>query len=408
MDFRAPERIVYCKNGDVAEELRLLGPDPQQVPPGGPTHYISSFLHWSRGAPLLVISHLPRADRARAGRVEARVIARRSWMPGPPGRAWAATTAFLKTLGAILRFRPTWIFCAKSGPSLWACFVASRVLGAPLVHSRHNRVEVPKGSGLRALGAQISGWMIRRCAAVIGHGPYVLDQLRAIGVPAERLREFNLSYRHLLAPPDPEAAIPDLTAGGSRRVMVFVGRVQEDKGVFDLLEALAPRLREDASLRLAYAGDGPALERLRAAVREQALDQQVELLGQVQYAVLTGLLRQAHAVVIPTRRRSGEGRCKAAIEALVIGRPVIAPNAGLFPYMIEHERNGLLYAEDSVPDLRRQLERVLDDAALHAQLLDEGARYSRRQLLDSTMTFQDALQWSYEASVDALPARRAS
>ncbi len=98
--------------------------------------------------------------------------------------------------------------------------------------------------------------------------------------------------------------------------------------------------------------------------------------------------------VTPTRLGHAESRCKAAIEPIVFGIPVIAPDFGPFPYLIENESNGLLYAPDSVPELRDCLVRVLRDDALH-QRLAEGARSTGNGLLESPLTFTQAITLAF-------------
>ncbi|QKT03474.1 glycosyltransferase family 4 protein [Ectothiorhodospiraceae bacterium 2226] len=390
------DRFVYCKNGSVADELATLEADPGRGTKGGPYHYIATFLKWSTGAQVLLLSYDEQPKAYRSGSVQAHVLLRRQ-------RRWRLTATlqkiriFASTFARVMAFRPTWVFCAASGPALWACFLAARIYGAPIVHTRHNRLERAAG-GVAAWETRVNAAVIRHVSAAIAHGPFLAQELAATGIPAARLREFNLNYRHLLAPPKANKATPDLTREGTRTVLLFMGRLVEDKGIFDLLTALAARLREDSSLCLAYAGDGPARERLAADVQALGLGDQVALLGHLEERMLHAVVQQARAVILPTRRRLPEGRCKAANEALVLGTPVIAPALRPFTDLIVHERNGLLYEPESVPALAQALYRVLDDEALDETLRTEGTEYSHRLLLDPPLTFEAALEWAYQGS----------
>ena len=51
----------------------------------------------------------------------------------------------------------------------------------------------------------------------------------------------------------------------------------------------------------------------------------------------------------------------SVMEGLVMGLPVIAPNFGPFPYLVKDRVNGLLYVPDSVEQLGRTIDLLLDD-----------------------------------------------
>jgi glycosyltransferase involved in cell wall biosynthesis len=80
----------------------------------------------------------------------------------------------------------------------------------------------------------------------------------------------------------------------------------------------------------------------------------------------------------------------AALEGLAVGVPVIAPQAGPFPFMITRGVNGLLFEVNSVTDLRRTLEQILDDTLLRASLARGALEYENRRAA-SCITFGDAL-----------------
>ena len=100
-------------------------------------------------------------------------------------------------------------------------------------------------------------------------------------------------------------------------------------------------------------------------------------------------MRACSTVVTPTPR-ADEGRCMAAMEAIAVGIPVIAPDAGPFPYVVRHEDNGLLYATDSVASLQTALARLLGEPGLRARLRG-GAQASSAALLARPLSFGDAV-----------------
>lgn len=401
---RALPRFAYCKHGDAVEELEAVGPAPVEVPAGGPRHYVTTFLHLAKGRPTLLLSLSRRDAHLLRGNVRARAVAYDSGPRHPLRSALVQTRAFLVILGALLRFRPTSILCAAAGgPPLWACHLAARLQRVPLVCTRHTSLRLPGRNPLRRLRRTLNAYVLRRSTCVLCHGPLLADELRGAGIPPQRLLRFDLSYGHLLrGADDAPYPLPEGLAGPPLRVL-FVGRIGWEKGVFDLFDAMQPLLRERPAVQLLYAGDGRDLPALARRVDKGRLRARVLLLGAVEHRRLPALLRAAHVVVTPTRASSTESRCKVAVEALVVGRPVIAPGFGPFPYLVTDGANGLLYTPDSVPDLRRALRRVIDEPGLRDRLTG-GARHSGCDYLAAPVGFAQALHQAFAAARTPLRA----
>jgi glycosyltransferase involved in cell wall biosynthesis len=390
-------RFAYYKRSDVVDELIRNGPNPKNIPEGGPDHYVATFLQWTSGYPVLLISNCDRNASVKCGEVRAQVFKSSASLKNPVTGILDLVMLFFKTLFHLLMFRPTWILCASSGIPLWACFVASRLCSVPLVHTRHNRVEAQSGPWLKRFLIRVSNWIIRRASVVICHGPYLERQLRGVRVDPKRLFQFNLSYKYLLQPLTNSEEIPDLTERKTKTCILFVGRIDMDKGVFDLLEAISPRLEQNHNLNLVYVGDGPHLQTLRNEAARRTTKHQVKFMGHTDHRLIPAMIRQCRFVVTPSRAALPEGRPKAATEAIVLGRPVIAPNSDPFPYLIEHGRNGLFFEPESVTDLRAKIVALLDDLALYERLA-AGAEQTGRSLMEPSTSFVQALDNAYSLS----------
>lgn len=106
--------------------------------------------------------------------------------------------------------------------------------------------------------------------------------------------------------------------------LLSAGRIVDNKGVFDLLDAVQLAEREmTVPLHLHYAGDGPHLERLQNEVAQRGAQDRVTLHGYCGKEALLDLMRQSHAVVVPTRSELVEGFAMICAEAILAGRPLI-------------------------------------------------------------------------------------
>ena len=155
--------------------------------------------------------------------------------------------------------------------------------------------------------------------------------------------------------------------------MLFVGRLSEEKGVLELVEAAR-------GLPLVVVGDGPLRDRVPGA------------LGFVPPAELPGYLDRAAVVVCPSRR---EGYGVVARQAMAHGRPVVATAVGGLGEAVVDGETGLLVPAGDSPALRAALERLLGDAELRTRLGAAGReqvrkRYSRDAAAAATLAAYEA------------------
>ncbi|MBK9991612.1 MAG: glycosyltransferase family 4 protein [Verrucomicrobia bacterium] len=132
------------------------------------------------------------------------------------------------------------------------------------------------------------------------------------------------------------------------RAFVFTGRLEAYKG---------PQLLAEAAARLGvpvvFCGTGP----LEAELRR--INPNAVFTGWLEPADIVKKLGQARAFVFPSVYRETFGL--SAAEALARGIPVIASRGTAAEEFVHHEKNGLLFAHNSVEDLVVQMAALADD-----------------------------------------------
>jgi phosphatidylinositol alpha 1,6-mannosyltransferase len=145
-------------------------------------------------------------------------------------------------------------------------------------------------------------------------------------------------------------------APGGEVIVGYVGRLAKDKRV-DMLAHLA-KLR---GIRLVVVGDGPERARLRRLLPDAVFT------GQRTGADLSRLYASLDVFV---HTGADETFCQAVQEALASGVPAVAPGAGGPLDLVVPEHNGLLFAPDSVRELRVAVGRLVHNAELRAGMAE--------------------------------------
>lgn len=155
-------------------------------------------------------------------------------------------------------------------------------------------------------------------------------------------------------------------SGSARSGLLFVGRLNAQKGLGELLEAM-PRLREPATLDVV--GEGPERERLIARAASLGLSERVRWHGALPQHRLPELYGAASALVVPSRE---EGLGLVAAEALLCETPVVAFRSGGLADVVEDGVSGWLVPPGDRVALAAALDRALCDPRAAATLGEQG------------------------------------
>ena len=157
--------------------------------------------------------------------------------------------------------------------------------------------------------------------------------------------------------------------------MVFVGWLERDKGVFDLIEACRT-LAATRRFTLDLVGDGRAAEQARELVARYDLQAQVRFRGWLQQTQLHQILSESQVLVLPSW---AEGLPNAMIEAMAARLAIVASTVGAIPEVIIDRQDGLLVAPRDPAALARALGEVIDDPDLRAALAAEAFRIANAE-----------------------------
>ncbi len=156
------------------------------------------------------------------------------------------------------------------------------------------------------------------------------------------------------------AAARERYARDGAPLLLYVGRLEHEKGVQDLIAALPRIRRRHPGARLLVAGTGTAAALLADAARTHRVLRAVRFLGHLPDADLAALLGAVDAVVLPSRY---EPFGIVALEAAAAGAPLVASTAGGLGDVVVDGVTGVSFPPGDVPALAAAVDAVLADPA---------------------------------------------
>lgn len=228
------------------------------------------------------------------------------------------------------------------------------------VATRHLDLALGRGAGMRLR-------LVRAFDRIVAPWPAVHARLAEAGVPESQVADIPavLDTDRLTPRREPEPIRRDLGAGNDP-VVLAVGSLVPLKGFDTLLEAVAVLTPKP---HLWIAGDGPERDTLSRLAHALAIGDRVKFLGRRDD--VADLMAAADAVAIPSRREAGG---LVALEAMMLGCPVVASRIGGLALAVEDGVTGLLVPPDDPDALAAALVALLRDGGLRDRLVTAARR----------------------------------
>ncbi|MEH3104898.1 MAG: glycosyltransferase [Sphingomonas phyllosphaerae] len=205
----------------------------------------------------------------------------------------------------------------------WWALLPWRWRGVRFVNALHCAILRPAAREplTRRVLARLLAWFHYRFAdPTLAASPLIVEQVKALSGGRIDATLFLPTYA-----PAQFASIPapEVSSHGDFHVL-FAGRVERNKGVFDMLEACR-RLRDEGGRRIVFhiCGEGTASAALRDEVVRSGMEDVFQLHGFCDRAALTQRLSESDAVVVPTRSDFEEGFAMIVAEGVIARRPVV-------------------------------------------------------------------------------------
>ena len=186
---------------------------------------------------------------------------------------------------------------------------------------------------------------LRRANAITVVSKSLADRLEAEGIPSSQIAIIpNGVNTELFFPCDRATCSEQLEIPVEEKKILFVGRLDEEKGVEYLVAACRHMLTRRSDFHLYIVGDGPLRNGLETRVVSEGLAKCVTFLGTRSHAEVASWLGSCDVFCLPSIR---EGCPNVVVESLACGRPVVASAVGGVPELINAETGILVPPADS-------------------------------------------------------------
>lgn len=229
------------------------------------------------------------------------------------------------------------------------------------VSSRHNDDRFRRMFALKWLNQLVAQKAQRVIAISEALERFVID---VEGIPAEKVQTIHYGlHAERGSGCSVEEAQQILQVDMEGPVLLFIGRLIEQKGVDVLLEAFATLRSEFPEVQLRIVGDGNLRARLETQCRTLGLEKAVRFLGWVEDA--QRLMLGGDIIVVPSR---WEGFGLVTLEAMRHRRPLVASAVSALPEIIVDGETGYLVPADDLLALTDALHKLLADPELARQM----------------------------------------
>lgn len=276
--------------------------------------------------------------------------------------------------------------------SYWQAVRACRRARVPVMVRGDSQLAGQRGGTVGKVKGVVFPHMLKQFDACLYVGQRNREYFEHYGVPSKRL-----FFSPHCVDNDAFGRASDAARGaggqgssGSRRRVLFVGRLVDSKRPMDVVQAVARLASEGQPVDLAIAGAGELQGRMEEAARTAGVD--ATFLGFVNQSRLPGVYASSDVVVLPSIATETWGL--VVNEAMACGVPAVVSDAvGCGPDLIQPGMTGAVAPLGDVPALATSIASVLalDPGLTRRALAERMEIYSPARAADGVLEAADAL-----------------
>ena len=220
---------------------------------------------------------------------------------------------------------------------------------------------------------------LKRADAVTVNSSATEEAVRSIAPDLNIVRKIpmGIEISGITSTNDQVKKIRDRYRTGDGPLIIFAGRIVEEKGIEDLIRSMSGVLNKCPDASVLIAGEGQDRKAMENLSRELGLADRVFFTGWIDPELMPAYLAAADVFAGPSRRASDgwiEAQGLAFLEAMAVGTPVVATRSGGIVDAVVHEQTGLLVDERSPEQISEAIIRLSEDKELAGNLAAQGRK----------------------------------
>jgi PEP-CTERM/exosortase A-associated glycosyltransferase len=208
------------------------------------------------------------------------------------------------------------------------------------------------------------------------------DDLIKRGIPSEKLTVvLNGVDAEDFNPREPDHEYRDAWGLSGKKVIGFVGSFYRYEGLDLLVDAFANLSRSRSDVVLLLVGGGEMEEELKAQVEKLRLDDRVIMPGRIPHERIPGVYALFDVLAYPrySMRLTDLVTPLKPLEAMAMGKALVASDVGGHRELIRHGHTGLLFPAGNVSSLSDALKCLIEDVRLRQNLQKQGSIWVQQE-----------------------------
>ena len=173
--------------------------------------------------------------------------------------------------------------------------------------------------------------------------------------------------------------------------LLYIGKIDKSsewKGIKYLLEAIKIVKNSIPSIQLTLVGEGNQIKYFKDYSRKIGIEKNVLFVGEKKGQDKIKIIQSSNTLILPSISNA-ESFGIVLIEALACQKSVIGSRIGGIPYIIEHNKTGLLVSPKNEYKLSKAILSIIKNTKLHNKLSQAGrekviSKFDLDQLIDKT------------------------
>lgn len=312
--------------------------------------------------------------------------------------------------GATLLFRNPSIRLIFGGSVLVTplVLILARVFGRKAILQAHGSDLIYSNRLYRALCVS---W-VKYCDRIVANSAYTGSLAIQKGARSDLVSVIPPAiHPERFAPPMSYDAIKRQFGLEKKQAILFVGRLTKRKGVKEFIErSFVEILKKIPNVCFVVVGGNPSesltqrddmLGKIKLAVAETGLSNQVQLLGAVEDEEVVKLYQVCDVIVLPALATTDdvEGFGIVLLEAAAAGKPVVAARVGGIPDAIEDGKTGILVDPGDYDQFSNAIIALLNDDRLQRRMGQRGAFRVREQFCWAKVSAQYELAFERTSGI---------